>query len=147
MRIDEAGLPIARAVAVVICGDRVLMIRRSRAGRVFAVLPGGHVEAPESPQDAVVRELAEETTLSAKVEKVLWIRADGGRPATYFLMRDITGTPTLSGEEAVRNSAENSYEVVWAAYDDFGAFNLQPLAIRQPLTELMAACGGTGLRT
>jgi 8-oxo-dGTP pyrophosphatase MutT (NUDIX family) len=143
MPIDDSGAPVARAVAVVIIDGHVLTIRRRRAGAVYAVLPGGHVEAPESRQDAVIRELAEETTLSAQVEKVLWIRTDGGRPASYFLMRDVTGSPVLAGEEATRDSAENSYQLVWASPGDFEAFNLQPLEIRRPLAGLMAGSDAT----
>lgn len=143
MRTDDSGVPVARAVAVVISDGRVLTIRRRRAGAVYAVLPGGHVEAPELPQDAVSRELAEETTLSAQVEKVLWIRTDGGRPASYFLMRDVTGSPVLAGEEAMRDSPQNSYQLVWASPGDFEAFNLQPLEIRHPLAELMAVPDAT----
>lgn len=140
---SDPELPIARGVAVVIHDGRVLVVRRQRAGRVYAVLPGGHVESDETPADTTVRELAEETTLRAKIARLLWTRDDGGRSASYYLMRDVVGKPVLAGEEAERHTTDNSYELVWAAVADLDAFNLQPLEIRAPLGELMTTLGRT----
>lgn len=134
---SETVDPIPRAVAVVIRDDRVLVLARRQAGRVYAVLPGGHVEPSEMRQDTAIRELSEETTLRAGIEKLLWTREDGGRSASYFLMRDVVGTPRLAGEEAERHTAENHYELVWAAVTDFELFNLRPFEIRDLLTDLM----------
>lgn len=134
---SETVDPDPRAVAVVIRDDRVLLLARRQAGRVYAVLPGGHVWPSESRQETAIRELSEETTLRAGIEKLLWTREDGGRSASYFLMRDVVGTPTLAGEEAERHTSENFYEPVWAAVAEFDPFNLQPFDIRDLLTDLM----------
>lgn len=131
----------ARGAAVVIHDARVLVIRRQRSGCVYAVVPGGHVEPGESPAEAAVRELAEETTLRAEIDEWLWTRDDGGRSASYYLMRDVAGTPILAGEEAERHTTGNSYELVWAAVTDLDVLNLQPLEIRTPLVELMTTLG------
>jgi GrpB-like predicted nucleotidyltransferase (UPF0157 family)/8-oxo-dGTP pyrophosphatase MutT (NUDIX family) len=141
-RTGYSGTPIPRAVAVVIREARVLLIRRRRGGAAYAVLPGGHVEPSESAEEPVSRELAEETTLAARIERRLWTRTDGGRPASYFLMRDVVGTAVLGGEEAVRNSEENSYQLVWAAASEFDAVNLQPAEIRVLLTDLLMSPRG-----
>ena len=55
------------AYAVVIVGDRILLTRISPAGYPAGTwtLPGGGVDHGESPHDAVVRELYEETGLRA----------------------------------------------------------------------------------
>lgn len=141
--VSDPELLIARGVAVVIHDGRVLVVRRRRAGRVYAVLPGGHVEPGEWRADTAVRELAEETTLRAKIARLLWTRDGGGRSASYYLMRDVMGTPILAGEEAERHTTDNSYELVWAQVTDLDAFNLQPLEIRAPLGELMTTLGRT----
>lgn len=140
---SDRELPIARGVAVVIHDGLVLVVRRRRSGCVYAVLPGGHVEPGESRAETAVRELAEETTLRAEVDRLLWTRGDGGRSASYYLMRDVAGTPVLAGEEAERHTTENSYELVWAAVTDLDVFNLHPLEIRAPLVELMTTLGRT----
>jgi 8-oxo-dGTP pyrophosphatase MutT (NUDIX family)/predicted kinase len=126
-----------RAVAVVVQQGRVLVVRRRAHGREYAVLPGGGLEPGESPEQAVLRELFEETTLTARVQRQLW-RArhrDGG--ATYFLMTDVRGAPTLSGEEAQAHGPANSYELVWVGAEEIGTTNLQPTEIRDLVTWLL----------
>ncbi len=107
-------------------------------GHHYAVLPGGHVEAGETFEQAVLRELREETGLSARISHLLWTGRHNGRAASYFLMTDVTGTIRLSGEEAERNRPENSYELVWAGADAFDEVNLVPADIRPPLARLLA---------
>lgn len=49
------------AFAVVRDGDRWLMLRHRRHGRVHWEIPGGHVDAGESLEEAARREVLEET--------------------------------------------------------------------------------------
>lgn len=148
-----------RAVAVVVDGTRVLIMKRYArgelsadcarcvdlgcpgprcAGHHYAILPGGHVEDGESAEQAVLRELFEETTLSARISRLLWTGRHNRRAASYFLMADVTGTVELSGEEAEANGPDNSYELLWAGADAFGELNLVPADIREPLARLLA---------
>ncbi|MDA3644731.1 NUDIX domain-containing protein [Saccharopolyspora indica] len=146
---------IPRAVAVVVDGRRALVIKRylrreSAAacamcgntpgcpGHRYAVLPGGHVEDGESAEDAAVRELAEETTLRARIGRLLWTGQHNGRPASYFLMADVSGTAVLSGSEARAHSPDNSFELAWVTADEFERLNLHPADIRDPLTRLLS---------
>jgi ADP-ribose pyrophosphatase YjhB (NUDIX family) len=108
-------------------------------GHHYAVLPGGHVEAGETPEAAALRELAEETTLRAAIGRPLWTGRHNGRPAYYFLMADVDGVPVLSGPEAEENAPENSFELRWAGAAEFEALNLHPADIREPLTDLLGA--------
>jgi 8-oxo-dGTP pyrophosphatase MutT (NUDIX family) len=126
-----------RAVAVVLRDDCVLVIRRHRDGIDYAVLPGGGVEPGESSADAALRELHEETTLTAVVDRLLWIGDHGGRRASYFLMKDVTGEPVLSGPEALVHSSANSYEPAWATADDLALLDLRPEGIRDRVAGLL----------
>jgi 8-oxo-dGTP pyrophosphatase MutT (NUDIX family) len=127
-----------RAVAVVLRHDRVLVIKRHRDGRDYAVLPGGGVEPGESSSDAALRELREETTLTAEIDELLWTGDHNGRRASYFLMKDVSGEPVLAGSEAEAHCPTNSFEPAWATRDDLATWGLQPEGIRGLVAELLA---------
>lgn len=157
---DQVG---QRAVAVVVDGDRVLLMKRYLhkpdpelcimcrtlgtavpgpagprcPGHHYAVLPGGHVEDGEPIEEAVVRELTEETSLVGRIGRVLWTGRHNEREATYFLMTDVAGTPTLGGPELAKNNPDNSFELVWATADDLDALGLHPADAREPLAKLL----------
>jgi len=61
-----------RAAALVITDRGILLVRHSKAGRDYWLLPGGGVEENEDPEQAVVREMAEETGLTATVQEQLF---------------------------------------------------------------------------
>jgi ADP-ribose pyrophosphatase YjhB (NUDIX family) len=152
------GVLIPRAVAVVVDGPRALVIKRflrcefSGAcvmcedsgwmgprclGHHYAVLPGGHVDEGETAETAALRELNEETTLEARIDRLLWTGRHNGRPAFYFLMTDVMGTPVLSGPEAEAHGPNDSFELMWAAADEFDHLSLHPADIREPLAQLL----------
>ncbi len=126
-----------RAVALVRRGPELLVIKRHHRGRDYAVLPGGSVEPGESFEEAVVRELWEESTLRARVDRQVLVAEHDGREARYFVMADVHGTPELSGPELEAHCPENSFELIWAGAADLPVLGLQPEHLRTDLPELL----------
>lgn len=126
-----------RAAAVVVDGDQVLVMKRHKRGRDYAVLPGGGVEEGETAAEAALRELHEETNLVAEIDRLLWTGQHNDRPASYFLVTDIHGNAELSGPEASTNRPDNSFELLWVTADRFTELGLHPPDLRDPLTELL----------
>ncbi|RYU13131.1 NUDIX domain-containing protein [Nocardioides iriomotensis] len=112
-------------------------MKRHYRGEDYAVLPGGGVDEGESQEAAAVRELLEETTLRGSVAGVLLSGTHNGRPATYFLLADVTGEPVLSGPEADAQAEDNRFELVWAAAADLERLGLHPPHLRDDLPRLL----------
>jgi 8-oxo-dGTP diphosphatase len=62
-----------RVSAVVMRGEEILLIRHTRGGRSYWVLPGGHPHANEVASAAAGREILEETGLRVEPGSVLFI--------------------------------------------------------------------------
>lgn len=61
------------AKAIIKDGDKFLMVKQTRPTLFFWDLPGGRMEYGESPEETVVREVKEETTLDVTPEKLLGV--------------------------------------------------------------------------
>ena len=81
-------------------GDEVLLVRHTYGGAAGQLLiPGGHCNVDELPEEAAQREVLEETHVVANVEAMLGIRC--GRNGWYalMLMAYVEGEPVSDGNE------------------------------------------------
>jgi 8-oxo-dGTP diphosphatase len=117
-----------RAVAVVIERDELLVIRRRKGGREYTVLPGGGVETGESPEEACLRELYEETGLRGVVWEALRVEPDETGPTFYFRVTVDCRAVNLGGPELSRVSPDNRYDPGWIALNSLDLVNLVPEA-------------------
>lgn len=83
-----------------------VIARRNRAGRLEWCLPKGHLEGTETPEQAAVREIAEETGITGQVLRRLgvidyWFSGDDRRVhkvVHHFLLGAVGGTLTVEGD-------------------------------------------------
>ncbi len=83
------------AAAIVVHEGRVLMVRRRVSeGQLSWQFPAGEIEAGESPEEAAVRETAEETGLDVRAIKLLGERMHPktGRLMSYTACEVVSGT-------------------------------------------------------
>ncbi|MEW1962271.1 NUDIX domain-containing protein [Microbacterium sp. NPDC077644] len=132
-----------RAAVVALRDERLLVIRRVKHGRRYAVLPGGGVELNESAEDAALRELAEETGLCGKVVRPLWSLEHADRQADYFLVAVPVSPVAMLGPEQYRMSTENTYEPCWIRVSELDLENLQPASIRELIRDLAGSAAPT----
>lgn len=102
------------STAIIAVGGKVLMIRRrEREGKLLWAFPGGGIEAGESPEQAAVRETAEEVGLEVKAVRVLGDRVhpQTGRHMTYVACEVITGDAFVGDEEEIA-------EVAWVGHSE-----------------------------
>lgn len=89
------GIPYAAIIA-----------RRNRAGRVEWCLPKGHLEGDETPEEAALREVAEETGIHGRVIRHLatidyWFSGPDRRVhkvVHHYLMGYVSGSITVEGD-------------------------------------------------
>jgi 8-oxo-dGTP pyrophosphatase MutT (NUDIX family) len=109
--------------------DRILLVRFQFPQRTLWAAPGGGIEPGESPEEAIRRELEEETGLSeVEVGPPIWTRLHiipfiGGRwdgqREQYHLVRtpSFEPTPRLSWEQL---NAEYVFALRWWNEDELG---------------------------
>ena len=129
----EPRAPVLAAGAVVLDAQRrVLLVRRGRAPSAGEwTLPGGRIEPGETPEQAVVRELLEETAIEGRIVAALGVvvieRAGVGagvavRYAIHeFAMEPVGGAAPRAGDDAA--------DARWVARDELARLGVRADAI------------------
>ncbi len=115
---DEDLRENVRVGIVVLTPQEVLLIKRFKNNRRYWVFPGGHKRKNEQLIETAIRELKEETNLSAKKENLkqilAYFSAYSLREEVFFLLKKDKPLPVkIIGEEKERNTAANSYQLIW----------------------------------
>jgi len=130
--VNETGEPVYRNPALTVDavivhrsaqGDFVLLVLRGR--EPFAgsyALPGGFVEYGEDPDDAVGREVAEETGLNELAFRQLGVFGKPGRDPRGHTV-SVVYTSVLAGNRPEVSGGDDAADAVWFSVDE-----LPPLA-------------------
>ncbi len=120
---DEKGFrnPVLTVDGLLMEEGRLLLVRRGRepfAG--FHALPGGFVEWGESTEDAVRREVQEETGLVTEIVSLLGVYSDPGRDPRGHTVSVVY---VLRGAGGNLEAGDDATEAVWCHLE-----SLPPLA-------------------
>lgn len=107
-----------RAGAVLIENDKVALIERYRDGKHYFVFPGGGADEGETPEQAAIREMEEETGLRVTVKHKLAEIYFGLSTQHYFLVECLGGEfGSGTGEEYTdadpNHPAQGIYIPIW----------------------------------
>lgn len=138
----EWQIVTTRVGVFIVAQDKVLVIRRCKKGRRYWVFPGGKKENGETDLEAIVREIKEETNLTAPASQLTRIleysNQERGGKDVYYLWQISSVCPVeLVGEEKEQNGKDNSYELVWLSFEELkelGDLLLSPEARRWVLS-------------
>ena len=127
-----------RASAIIIKNNQVLLMHRKKEGREYWTFPGGGIEDGESGEEAVIREVKEETSLTCvRAKKAFEVETfEGGNLHPYYFCEVKDGQSKLGGPEAERNSPDNWYQPEWISLSSVEKINLLPETARSKFLEI-----------
>jgi 8-oxo-dGTP pyrophosphatase MutT (NUDIX family) len=104
--------------------DAAVLLRRNRSGRIEWCLPKGHLEGRETPEEAAIREIREETGIDGSIQVNLgvidyWFSGEDRRVhkmVHHFLLRSEGGT--ITAEDDPDGEAEDA---LWVPVDELGS--------------------------
>lgn len=115
---DEHADPVHLTASAIVVGPRGTLLHRHKRLGIW-LQPGGHIDPGEEPEDAAVRETAEETGITgghpAEGRRLAHVDVhDGGRGHTHLDLRYLL----LAGADDPAPAAGESQAVRWFGWDD-----------------------------
>jgi ADP-ribose pyrophosphatase YjhB (NUDIX family) len=104
--------------ALVTDGARVLLVRRLAVPRIgFWALPAGYMDADELPEEALVREVAEETGVAVRVVELLGVAPLAGWTDRRGILLLYRAEPVEAGAQVSPAAGDDVSDVRWFAPD------------------------------
>ena len=133
-----------RVCAVILSENQILAMRDERSPYFY--LPGGRVKMGETAEQAVIREVREELSVTPKIDRPLWLNqafftedVDGLRYhelCLYFLM-DISDTDLLErGNVFTRMEGKHTHIFEWLAFERLKEEYFYPIFLKKEIYNL-----------
>lgn len=116
--------------AIVIKQDKLLVMKRDKFGHEYYTLVGGHIEPGETPEQALLRELFEETGVNVKNLRQVYIEHASlpyGDQLVY-VCDYVSGEPKLkadSDESLISQMGQNLYLPMWIPVADLSKLSFR----------------------
>jgi len=112
--------------AIVVKDGQLLVMHRNKFGKEYDTLPGGGIDIGETPEQAIIRELHEETGIDVVLGRLVIVE-DAGDPfgvQYIYLCNYQAGEPTLhpdSDEAKINKLGQNMYKPMWLPLSNLSA--------------------------
>lgn len=93
--------------AIILRDGKLLVMRRDKFGKKYITLPGGAVEADETPEQAVIREFKEETCLDIRILRKVYEQ----KPYLEFPWQYIYLCEAMSADEPMLDKQSIEYKL------------------------------------
>ena len=97
--------------------------------------PGGALELGESLEDALIREMREETELEVRVGRLLWVHEFLGKPfhavEFYFRCHIIGGQLKLGGDPELEGDNPMLLDLSFVPFEETGTLAIEPNFVRE----------------
>lgn len=105
---------------IVLSDNKILLMERWRKDMHYFSIPGGGIETGESPEQTVVREIFEETSVKVKPVRLVIVMLDGDVRHEIYLCKYIKGEPYLDprSPEFIQATDDNKFKPRWVAVKD-----------------------------
>jgi 8-oxo-dGTP diphosphatase len=132
-----------RVRAIIIKDDKLLTIKRTKSNDEYWVLPGGGIEPGETPEQALVREVKEETGLECVAGEYVAnypYKTDRVDHDVAFYRATVVGGTMGNGTGPEFTQPQNytgTHEAQWVALLAVPNLELRPREIRDRIVELL----------
>jgi 8-oxo-dGTP diphosphatase len=142
---NNKELDMKRSVrAIVVRDSQLLVMHRNKFGQEYYTLPGGGIDSGETPEQSLLREMAEETGVSVAIERLVYVEEAGDFYGTQYvyLCTYQLGEPALhpDSEEAKINAlGQNIYTPLWLPIDKLASVVFRSETLKHILLRDIAA--------
>ncbi len=123
--------------AIIIRDGHILVMRRNKFGDKYYTLPGGGIDVGETAEEALKRELLEETGFTVTDSKLVFVEAASPQYGTQhiFLCQAEGDEPHIAAdaEEAKDSLAGNVYVPMWVTTHDFRGLQFRSGVLHEAL--------------
>lgn len=114
--------------AIVFNDNKMLVMKRNKFGSQYCTLPGGGVNINETPDEALYRELQEETGIQVGKSRLVFVEQAGEPYGTQYvyLVDYIDGEPAIQPhalEAKINALGKNLYKPVWLPISELQSSN------------------------
>jgi 8-oxo-dGTP diphosphatase len=130
------------ARAIVIKDDQLLVMHRNKFGQEFCALIGGGVDFGETPEQALYREVKEETGIEITNHRLVIVEDAGEMYGVqYIYVCDyVSGEPVLAAdsiEAQISMAGQNIYTPGWIPVGELPKMNLLPVELKDTLVDMI----------